>query len=109
MESLFQSEVDVISKELDGWNLNGHGMGLQGKYISEMLHHYVFASKKLESFVGRDDISSECMNLIYKQVEPIEEVDNNNNNSNNNNNNNNKNNNNSRYDFMLANPRFNVK
>ena len=56
----------MIVEESKQWEIDGGGLNISGKYVSEMLQHYAWAKNKCSDFVGRDELIQECMKVIAK-------------------------------------------
>jgi hypothetical protein len=59
------SELSVLIDRSKQWDMNGGGLNVRGSVVDEILHHYEWCREKCSSFVGREDLIEEVMDLIY--------------------------------------------
>jgi hypothetical protein len=65
------SELSAIIERYKQWEMDGCGIGMSGKDLDEILHHYEWCRAKCATFVGREDLVQECMNVIYPHTDSM--------------------------------------
>ena len=64
MIAILTREIEVAIGRSDEWNRNGHGFGLPGDHLSEILHHYQLAHEKVSAFFGREALLDEIIDFL---------------------------------------------
>ena len=64
------NELVKVEKLRFSWNKNSNGMtpSINGKDMTEILHHYEWASIKASSFYGRTDLINQAVNKILENI-----------------------------------------
>eukprot|EP01038_Epipyxis_sp_PR26KG_P005289 gene5289-7351_t len=62
--SLLLHDLKCIIKRKVRWELDGNGVGLEGSYISDILHHYQLCLAKCKYFIGRKELLANAMMYI---------------------------------------------
>jgi hypothetical protein len=65
------SELSAIIERYKQWEMDGCGIGMSGKDLDEILHHYEWCRAKCATFVGREDLVQECMNVICPHTDSM--------------------------------------
>jgi hypothetical protein len=59
------SELSVLIDKSKQWDMSGGVLNLRGSIVNEILHHYEWCREKCSSFVGREGLIEEVIELIY--------------------------------------------
>jgi hypothetical protein len=62
------SELDSIIENKKAWDATASGLGIEGKFAQDFLHHCSIASDKCSSFEGRGELVEEAMGRIMKPL-----------------------------------------
>jgi hypothetical protein len=68
MSKRLSSELSTLIDRSKQWDMNGGGLNVRGSIVDEILHHYEWCREKCSSFVGREGLIEEVMDLIYGEV-----------------------------------------
>jgi hypothetical protein len=60
-EGLLTRQLENCVATQSRWKADGCGIGIKGLEIEEMLHHYMWAREKVDTFIGRDDLVDKVM------------------------------------------------
>jgi hypothetical protein len=59
------NELSVLIDRSKQWDMNAGGLNVRGSIVDEFIHHYQWCRAKSSSFVGREGLIDEVMDLIY--------------------------------------------
>ena len=62
---LLLSQLQTILTQKEQWEAHGHGKGVKGSIIEEILHHSHIARTRSESFTGRQELLNRCCTFIH--------------------------------------------
>eukprot|EP01038_Epipyxis_sp_PR26KG_P005385 gene5385-7468_t len=62
--STMRQSLQTIIDSKQSWMNDAGGLGLDGKCVTEMLHHYEWAHEKLLGFYGREELVNACLHHI---------------------------------------------
>jgi hypothetical protein len=71
MSNRLLSELSVLIERSQQWDVDGCGLNVRGSIVDEILHHYDWCRMKCSSFVGREGLIEEVMDLIYGEVSEV--------------------------------------
>ena len=63
IEKVLMDDVRRCIECKDAWAVDGCGLGLPGHELDEILHHYQWARKKIDTFTGRETLLEEALTL----------------------------------------------
>lgn len=61
MGTLLSNSLEKSIQAIAEWNASGHGLGVLGGAVSEMLHHCLWAKEKCSGFVGRESLLNKAL------------------------------------------------
>jgi WD40 repeat protein/Cdc6-like AAA superfamily ATPase len=64
METFVEIEVQKILVQQKEWELDGRGVGIEGNYLDELIHHFRFADGKAKNFLERKELVAEGLSKI---------------------------------------------
>jgi WD40 repeat protein len=65
VERNLATELEKIKQHKSMWAQDGEDLGLPGEILEDIFHHYGWAYGKCASFIGRDQLLSECLESVH--------------------------------------------
>jgi len=62
----FVNELDRLGERKREWNVDGRGAGIPGEILGDFLHHMKLCKRKVDAFVGREDLLAEASQRLYE-------------------------------------------
>ena len=66
VSATFVTELDRLGERKLQWNLDGCGAGIPGEILGDFLHHMKLCKRKVDAFVGREDLLAEASQRLYE-------------------------------------------